>query len=76
MNHPWGRPVTDHGDGWAVIDVETSGFHPNQARVISVAALALPGDVCVVDSVEYLIEAIGGDGQYVVELMLEGDLDG
>ncbi len=42
--HPQGRPATDPGDdwaGWAVVDVETSGFHPTQARVISVAALAL-----------------------------------
>ena len=42
----------------------------------TIASQALPGDVCVVDSVEYLIDAIGGDGQYVVELVLEGDLDG
>ena len=42
----------------------------------SIAAQALPGDTCTVDGVEYVIDAIGGDGQYVVELMLEGDLDG
>ena len=32
---PWGRPVTEPGAGWAVIDVETSGFKPGSARVIS-----------------------------------------
>ncbi len=58
MNHPWGRPATDHGDGWAgwaVVDVETSGFHPNQARVISVAALALDADGRVEHSVVSLL---------------------
>lgn len=29
---------------WAVVDVETSGLHPNRCRVLSVAALRLdPG---------------------------------
>ncbi len=40
----WGRPVTEPGPGWAVVDVETSGFHPGQARVVSVAALAVGDD--------------------------------
>jgi DNA polymerase-3 subunit epsilon len=40
----WGRPAGDDGAGWAVVDVETSGFHPGHARVISIAALALGDD--------------------------------
>nr|WP_155910778.1 MULTISPECIES: DEDDh family exonuclease [unclassified Mycolicibacterium] len=40
----WGRPATEPGAGWAVVDVETSGFDPGHARVISVAALALGDD--------------------------------
>ena len=39
VSHSWGRPAREPGDGWAVIDVETSGFRPGQARVISLAAL-------------------------------------
>ena len=37
----WGRSVTEPFAGWAVIDVETSGFRPGNARVISLAVLAL-----------------------------------
>lgn len=55
VSHYWGRPATEPGDGWAVIDVETSGFHPNQARVISVAALALDADGRVEHSVVSLL---------------------
>jgi DNA polymerase-3 subunit epsilon len=40
----WGRPASELGAGWAVVDVETSGFRPGQARVVSVAALALGDD--------------------------------
>ncbi|MCG7594548.1 DEDDh family exonuclease [Mycobacterium sp. PSTR-4-N] len=40
----WGRPADHAGAGWAVVDVETSGFRPGQARVVSVAALALSDD--------------------------------
>jgi DNA polymerase-3 subunit epsilon len=36
--------VSEPGAGWAVVDVETTGFHPGQARVVSVAALALGDD--------------------------------
>ncbi|MUM35737.1 exonuclease domain-containing protein, partial [Mycolicibacterium sp. CBMA 361] len=43
-NLSWGRPATEPGAGWAVVDVETSGFDPGHARVISVAALALGDD--------------------------------
>jgi DNA polymerase III subunit epsilon len=38
---PWGRPARDPDAGWAVIDVETSGFRPGQARIISIAVLGL-----------------------------------
>ncbi len=44
MSHTFGRPATEPGAGWAVVDVETTGFHPRQARVVSVAALALGDD--------------------------------
>lgn len=40
----WGRPADQTGAGWAVVDVETSGFHPGQARIVSIAALALSDD--------------------------------
>lgn len=42
--HHWGRPAHLPGAGWAVVDVETSGFHPGQARIVSIAALALSDD--------------------------------
>jgi DNA polymerase III subunit epsilon len=38
---PWGRPARDPDAGWAVVDVETSGFRPGQARIISIAVLGL-----------------------------------
>ena len=44
MSHTWGRPAAEPGAGWAVVDVETSGFRPGQARVVSVAALAVGDD--------------------------------
>lgn len=44
MSQTWGRPATESGAGWAVVDVETSGFRPGQARVVSIAALALGDD--------------------------------
>jgi DNA polymerase-3 subunit epsilon len=40
----WGRPAGAPGPGWVVVDVETSGFRPGRARVLSVAALALDAD--------------------------------
>ncbi|UXA17767.1 DEDDh family exonuclease [Mycobacterium sp. SMC-4] len=40
----WGRPADQPGSGWAVVDVETTGFRPGQARVVSIAALALSDD--------------------------------
>jgi DNA polymerase III subunit epsilon len=44
---PWGRPAAAHDTGWVVLDVETSGFRPGQARIISLAALALDVDGAV-----------------------------
>ena len=44
MSQTFGRPATEPGAGWAVVDVETTGFHPRQARVVSVAALAVGDD--------------------------------
>jgi DNA polymerase-3 subunit epsilon len=52
----WGRPATDGGGGWAVIDVETSGFRPGNARIISLAALALDVDGRVEESVVSLLD--------------------
>jgi DNA polymerase-3 subunit epsilon len=40
----WGRPADETGSGWAVVDVETTGFQPGQARIVSIAALALSDD--------------------------------
>lgn len=55
METVWGRPATEPGAGWAVIDVETSGFRPGQARIISLAALALDADGRVEESVVSLL---------------------
>ncbi len=55
MSHTWGRPAGDSGTGWAVVDVETSGFRPGQARIISVAALAVDPDGRVEQSVVSLL---------------------
>lgn len=41
VRHTWGKPAGETADGWVVVDVETSGFRPGQARVLSIAALAL-----------------------------------
>jgi DNA polymerase III subunit epsilon len=52
---PWGRPASEPDAGWAVIDVETSGFRPGQARVISLAVLGLDADGRVEQSVVSLL---------------------
>jgi DNA polymerase-3 subunit epsilon len=52
---PWGRPASEPDGGWAVIDVETSGFRPGQARIISLAALGLDADGRVEQSVVSLL---------------------
>ncbi|OBG73540.1 DEDDh family exonuclease [Mycobacterium sp. E3305] len=51
----WGRPAGEPDGGWAVIDVETSGFRPGQARVISLAVLGLDADGRVEQSVVSLL---------------------
>jgi DNA polymerase III subunit epsilon len=51
----WGWPAVEPGGGWAVIDVETSGFRPGQARIISVAALGLDANGRVEQSVVSLL---------------------
>ena len=55
MSDSWGRPATEPDAGWAVIDVETSGFRPGQARVISIAVLGLAADGHVEQSVVSLL---------------------
>lgn len=55
MSHTWGRPAEEHHDGWVVVDVETSGFRPSNARVVSVAALAIDGAGNVEQSVVSLV---------------------
>ncbi len=55
MSHSWGRPARTAADGWVVVDVETSGFRPGIARVLSVAALALDPDGNVERSVVSLL---------------------
>ncbi|MGE4429030.1 MAG: DEDDh family exonuclease [Solirubrobacteraceae bacterium] len=51
----WGRPASEPGRGWAVVDVETSGFRPGRARIISLAALGLDADGRVERSVVSLL---------------------
>src|SRR6201987_1005702 len=50
-----GRPAGEPDGGWAVIDVETSGFSPGQARIISLAALGLDAGGQVEQSVVRLL---------------------
>ncbi|MCW1960232.1 MAG: DEDDh family exonuclease [Mycobacterium sp.] len=55
VRHTWGKPAHEVADGWVVVDVETSGFRPGQARVLSIAALALDADGQVENSVVSLL---------------------
>jgi DNA polymerase-3 subunit epsilon len=55
VSQTWGRPADGPGAGWAVVDVETSGFRPGQARIISLAALALDAEGNVERSVVSLL---------------------
>ena len=55
VSHTWGRPARESGEGWVAVDVETSGFRPGQARVLSIAALALDPDGNVEHSVVSLL---------------------
>lgn len=57
VSHTWGRPAREGDDGWVVVDVETSGFRPGQARVLSIAALALDAEGRVERSVVSLLNA-------------------
>ncbi len=52
----WGRPAAEPGAGWAVVDVETTGFRPGQARIVSVAALAVGDDGNVERSFSSLLD--------------------
>ncbi len=56
MSQSWGRPAAEPGAGWAVVDVETSGFRPGHARIVSLAALALGDDGNVERSVYSLLD--------------------
>ena len=69
----WGRPVTEPGAGWAVIDVETSGFRPSNARVISLAVLAL--DACPAAVGEVVAERAIGTGGPIREYYLVSSAD-
>jgi DNA polymerase-3 subunit epsilon len=55
VSQTWGRPAVEPGGGWAVVDVETSGFRPGQARIVSIAALAVGDDGNVERSVYTLL---------------------
>lgn len=55
VSHGWGRPAVETGEGWAVVDVETSGFRPGQARIVSLAALAVGDDGNVEGSLATLL---------------------
>jgi DNA polymerase-3 subunit epsilon len=55
VSQTWGRPAVEDGAGWAVVDVETSGFRPGQARIVSIAALAVGDDGNVERSVATLL---------------------
>jgi DNA polymerase III subunit epsilon len=56
VSQSWGRPAAEPGTGWAVVDVETSGFRPGQARIVSLAALAVGDDGNVERSIATLLD--------------------
>ncbi|MCP9275968.1 DEDDh family exonuclease [Mycolicibacterium arenosum] len=56
MSQTYGRPAHEPGEGWAVVDVETSGFRPGQARIVSIAALAVGDDGNVEASFSSLLD--------------------
>lgn len=56
VSQRWGRPATQPGAGWAVVDVETTGFRPGQARIVSIAALAVGDDGNVEGSFSSLLD--------------------
>ncbi|MBY0442686.1 MAG: DEDDh family exonuclease [Mycobacteriaceae bacterium] len=51
----WGQPARHQHRNWAVVDVETSGFQPGQARIISLAVLGLDASGAVQESVVSLL---------------------
>lgn len=51
----WGRPADTPDGGWAVVDVETSGFRPGHARILSLAVLGLDREGHVEQSVVSLL---------------------
>lgn len=55
VSNSLGRPAREADDGWVVVDVETSGFRPGDARVLSIAALALDPEGNVEHSVVSLL---------------------
>lgn len=55
VSQTWGQPATQAVNGWAVVDVETSGFRPGAARVLSVAVLALDAGGRIEQSVASLL---------------------
>ena len=56
VSQTYGRPAHEPGEGWAVVDVETSGFRPGQARIVSIAALAVGDDGNVEASFSSLLD--------------------
>lgn len=76
MNTLWGRPAGEHGSGWAVVDVETSGFRPGHARIISVAVLALDPDGRVQQSFASLLNPGVDPGPTHVHGLTTAMLDG
>lgn len=76
MSQTWGRPAVEPGAGWAVVDVETSGFRPGQARVVSLAALALDADGNVERSLVSLLNPGVDPGPTHVHGLTAGMLDG
>jgi DNA polymerase-3 subunit epsilon len=76
VSHTWGRPAAEPGEGWAVVDVETTGFRPAQARIVSVAALAVGDDGNVERSVSTLLNPGVDPGPTHVHGLTADMLDG
>ena len=55
MSRSWGTSLRVGRRIWVVVDVETSGFRPGHARIISLAALALDAQGNVEHSVVSLL---------------------
>lgn len=72
----WGRSPGEPGPGWVVVDVETSGFRPDRARVLSIAVLALDADGQVEHSVVSLLDPGVDPGPTHVHGLTAAMLDG